>query len=193
MLNDFVGEVQRSLGYFTNTHRDAHVEYMVGLGNAFQLPGLQKFLAEKLQLEVRKPAKFARLDRRRGAQRPAVQREPADLRRRLRAGAAGARRRRGCTTNLLPPEIRMDRLIRAKKPWAVAAAAALLLGTGALALGSGLELKSVSDPSIEKGLDSAKSAGTAYSTGIEVQSEEDRGGRVPRKRSRRSSPVRRSG
>ena len=24
VLNDFVGEVQRSLGYFTNTHRDAH-------------------------------------------------------------------------------------------------------------------------------------------------------------------------
>src|ERR671935_137646 len=44
VLNDFVGEVQRSLGYFTNTHRDAQIEYMVGLGNAFRLPGLQKFL-----------------------------------------------------------------------------------------------------------------------------------------------------
>ena len=47
MLNDFVGEVQRSLGYFTNTHRDAQIEYMVGLGNAFRLPGLQKFLARE--------------------------------------------------------------------------------------------------------------------------------------------------
>src|SRR5262249_32806264 len=35
VLNDFVGEVQRSLGYFMNTHRDAQIEYMVGLGNAF--------------------------------------------------------------------------------------------------------------------------------------------------------------
>src|SRR5262249_2590977 len=35
VLNDFVGEVQRSLGYFTNTHRDASIRYMVGLGNAF--------------------------------------------------------------------------------------------------------------------------------------------------------------
>src|SRR5207245_2136814 len=32
VLNDFVGEVQRSLGYFTNTHRDAQVQYMMGLG-----------------------------------------------------------------------------------------------------------------------------------------------------------------
>src|SRR5207248_5175974 len=62
VLNDFVGEVQRSLGYFTNTHRDAQVEYMVGLGNAFRLPGLQRFLAEKLQLEVRKLDKMQRLE-----------------------------------------------------------------------------------------------------------------------------------
>ena len=61
MLNDFVGEVQRSLGYFTNTHRDAQIEYMIGLGNAFRLPGLQRFLGEKLQLEVRKLDKMERL------------------------------------------------------------------------------------------------------------------------------------
>src|SRR5438874_11924514 len=61
VLQDFVGEVQRSLGYFTNTHRDAHVAYMVGLGSAFRLPGLQKYLAEKLQLDVKKPSGFARL------------------------------------------------------------------------------------------------------------------------------------
>src|SRR5207248_1534321 len=38
VLNDFVGETQRSLGYFTNTHRDAQLQYMMGLGNAFRLP-----------------------------------------------------------------------------------------------------------------------------------------------------------
>src|SRR5947209_2615373 len=62
VLNDFVGEVQRSLGYFTNTHRDAQIEYMIGLGNAFRLPGMQRFLAEKLQLEVKKLDKMARLE-----------------------------------------------------------------------------------------------------------------------------------
>src|SRR4029434_5570680 len=52
VLTDFVNEVQRSLGYFTNTHRDAHIQYMIGLGNAFRLPRIQKYLQEKLQLEV---------------------------------------------------------------------------------------------------------------------------------------------
>src|SRR5438874_514732 len=61
VLNDFVGEVQRSLGYFTNTHRDANIQYMIGLGNAFRLPGIQKYLQEKLQLEVRKLQVFDRV------------------------------------------------------------------------------------------------------------------------------------
>ena len=38
VLNDFVGEVQRSLSYFTNTHRNTQIQYMIGLGNAFRLP-----------------------------------------------------------------------------------------------------------------------------------------------------------
>src|SRR5208337_3133991 len=50
VLNDFVSEVQRSLGYFTNTHRDAQIDHILGLGNAFRLPGLQRFLEEKLGL-----------------------------------------------------------------------------------------------------------------------------------------------
>jgi type IV pilus assembly protein PilM len=61
VLTDFVGEVQRSLGYFTNTHRDAQVDFMVGLGSAFKLPGLQKYLGDKLQLRIEKPAKFNRV------------------------------------------------------------------------------------------------------------------------------------
>src|SRR5206468_2809257 len=40
-------------------------------------------------------------------------------------------------TNLLPSEIRLERLIKRKKPWAVAAAAVLLLSVGALAMGYG--------------------------------------------------------
>jgi type IV pilus assembly protein PilM len=162
VLTDFVGEVQRSLGYFTNTHRDAHVAYMVGLGSAFKLPGLQKYLGDKLSLEVRKPAKFARL----GGE--AIVADPLFLENLLTFPVAYGLALQGLgqarlTTNLLPHEIRMDRVVRAKKPYAVAAAAMLLLGTGALALGSGLELKSVTNPKIDDGIKAAKAAGSAYS------------------------------
>lgn len=157
VLTDFVGEVQRSLGYFTNTHRDAHVASMVGLGSAFRLPGLQKYLAEKLTLDVKKPEKFARLSG------DAVLNDPLFKENMLTFPVAYGLALQGLgearlTTNLLPTEIRTDRLIRAKKPYAVAAAAALLLGTGGLALGYSSNLASVQNKKIEDALKVSKDA-----------------------------------
>jgi type IV pilus assembly protein PilM len=135
VLNDFVSEVQRSLGYFTNTHRDASIKYLVGLGNAFRLPGLQKFLQEKLQLEVRKLAKIHRLS---GDE--AVTAAPQFVENMLSFGVAHGLALQGLNetcihTNLLPPEIAQERAIRAKKPWVVAAAAILLFLTPPLLIG----------------------------------------------------------
>src|SRR5438132_3375210 len=134
VLNEFVSEVQRSLGYFTNTHRDAHIESMIGLGSAFRLPGLQKFLSEKLQLEVHKLAKLERLSG------DSVLTAPAFTQNVLSFGVAYGLALQGLKktklqTNLLPQEIQFERMIRAKKPWAAAAAAALLLGVVGTAFG----------------------------------------------------------
>jgi len=129
VLNDFAGEVQRSLGYFTNTHRDAQIEYMMGLGSAFRLPGLQRFLAEKLQLDVRKLQKLERLGGEGVISAPAFTENVLSFAVAYGLAIQGLKVAR-LQTNLLPPEIRTERLVRAKKPWAAAAAAALLLGTG---------------------------------------------------------------
>ncbi len=134
VLTDFVGEVQRSLGYFTNTHRDAHVAYLVGLGSAFKLPGLQKYLSDKLSLDVRKPTKFFRLGGEGVLADPLFQENVLTFPIAYGLALQGLGQAR-LSTNLLPSEIRMDRLIRSKKPYAVAAAALLLLGTTTLALG----------------------------------------------------------
>jgi type IV pilus assembly protein PilM len=166
VLNDFVGEVQRSLGYFTNTHRDAHIDYMIGLGNAFRLPGLQKFLGEKLQMEVRKLSSMERIA---GDQVVTQQAYSENI---LSFGVAyglalqGLKRAR-LVTNLLPNEIRVERLVKAKKPFAIAAAAALLLGIGGLALSYALELRTYGDSRVieaeQKSEDVTKRAGTAKS------------------------------
>jgi type IV pilus assembly protein PilM len=140
VLNDFVGEVQRSLGYFTNTHRDAQIEYMVGLGNAFRLPGLQRFLGEKLQLDVRKLQKMERLAGDTVITAPTFTENVPSLAVAYGLALQGIKQAR-LQTNLLPPELQVERLVRAKKPMAVAAAAALLLGVGALGLGYAMDLK----------------------------------------------------
>ncbi len=142
VLNDFAGEVQRSLGYFTNTHRDAQIEYMMGLGSAFRLPGLQRFLSEKLQLDVRKLQKLERLSGEAVTSAPAFTENVLSFAVAYGLAIQGLKVAR-LHTNLLPPEIRVERLVRAKKPWAAAAAAALLLGTAGLAWSYALEYRSV--------------------------------------------------
>lgn len=134
VLNDFVGEVQRSLGYFTNTHRNANIQYMIGLGSAFRLPGLQKFISEKLQLEIRKLQRFDRLTGDEVINSPVYNENLGTFAVAYGLALQGLKAGR-LQTNLLPQEIRMERLIRAKKPWVLVTAACMLLGCAALAFG----------------------------------------------------------
>jgi type IV pilus assembly protein PilM len=149
VLNDFVGEVQRSLGYFTNTHRDATILYMVGLGGGFRLPGLQKFLQEKLQLEVRKVSRFERLIGEEVLSAPQFTENILSFAVPYGLAIQGLKLSR-LQTNLLPHEVRMERMIRGKKPWAAAAAAALLIAVAGLSHGRNLEQKAVNNPEIKK-------------------------------------------
>ncbi|MCA9293977.1 MAG: type IV pilus assembly protein PilM [Phycisphaerales bacterium] len=54
---DFVDEVKRSINYYRDTHPDAQIERLIGVGSTFKLFGLRKLLAQQLGIDV------ARLDR----------------------------------------------------------------------------------------------------------------------------------
>ncbi|MBX7106038.1 MAG: type IV pilus assembly protein PilM, partial [Gemmataceae bacterium] len=165
VLTDIVGEVQRSLGYFTGAHREAHVAYLVGLGSAFRLPGLQKYLSEKLGIEVKKPTAFDRLHGEEVTGSPVFQENILGFA--VAYGLAVQGTKALCkpteayaklTTNLLPPEIRKERQIRAKKPWAVAAAAMMFAGAGLMTGGYAWSYKAVHADAVDKGLAAATNA-----------------------------------
>jgi len=129
VFNDLLTEIQRSIGYFQNIERHASIERIVALGGAMKMPGLRRYLSQSLGIEV------VRLDGFRALSGPEVLGSPAFKDNLLSFGVAyglavqGLGVGRGTlTTNLLPPEIVKERFIRGKRPWAVAAAALLLLG-----------------------------------------------------------------
>lgn len=128
IFHDLLTEIQRSLTFFNNLNRKAQIARVVALGNAFKLPGLRKYLSQGLGYEVQ------RLDAFRGLVGPQVLHTPA-FKENLESfgvcyGLAVQALGKGLvTTNLLPKEIVQDRMIREKKPWAVAAAAVLMLAT----------------------------------------------------------------
>lgn len=143
VFNDYVSEIQRSIGYFGSVNRSAKIRKIVGVGNGFRLAGLQKFLQQNLQYEVE------RLESLNGVSGDTVLTDPLFIDNMmtfavpygLALQAIGKTRIR---TTLLPPEIAVERRIRSKKPWAIAAAAGLLLAMGISTMGSASVLKSYS-------------------------------------------------
>ncbi len=61
VFNDYVAEIQRSIGFFSSVNRTAKIAKVIGLGNGFKLAGLQKFLQQNLQYEVERPDTFKAL------------------------------------------------------------------------------------------------------------------------------------
>jgi type IV pilus assembly protein PilM len=127
VFSDLVAEIQRSIGFFTSNNRNAKLGQVIALGNPMQLPGLQRYLSQNLDQEVYQLDAFEALV---GGTATAV---PQFKDNQLTFGVAyglcvQALQKSQISTNLLPREIVTKRLVRAKKPWAVAAAALLLSG-----------------------------------------------------------------
>ncbi len=144
VFNDFASEVNRSIGFYSSINRTAKIRKVIGLGNGFKLPGLQKFLQQNLNQEVDRLETFDKLvgDEVKGA--PQFQDNLASFGVAYGLGVQGLGKG-GLSTNLLPPEIERVRLIRSKKPWALAASALIMLGlTFLFTLGDYRVLASVS-------------------------------------------------
>lgn len=143
VFNDYVAEIQRSIGFFSSVNRSAKISRLIGVGNGFRLAGLQKFLQQNLQYEVERVDTFQALVGDNVLNAPLFQENlltfcvPYGL-------ALQCLKLTDIHTTLLPPEIATARKIRRKKPWAVATAATLLLGLATSAAGFGNVLSSVS-------------------------------------------------
>lgn len=125
---DLVAEIQRSIGHYNSSHRDSKLERIIGMGNPFKLPNLQKYLQQELKMEVLRIENFRK----------------ATVEGRLAAGlneniltmtsayglALQALDKVAIDTNLLPMEIARTMLWREKRPWFAAAAAAIVVAVG---------------------------------------------------------------
>ncbi len=61
VFTDWSGEVQRSLGFYTNSNPDVKLTRIVALGGGTKLRGLLKYLQQSLQIPVEKPDAFKRV------------------------------------------------------------------------------------------------------------------------------------
>ncbi|MGD0656034.1 MAG: pilus assembly protein PilM [Thermoguttaceae bacterium] len=129
VFNELLTQLQRSIGYFSNLERTAKIGRIVALGNAMKLPGLRRYLAQSLGYEIERVQSFQGLVGSQVLSSP-IFKENAICYGICYGLTLQGLGKPGLHTNLLPKEIVKDRLIKRKKPWAVAAAALLLLGCG---------------------------------------------------------------
>ena len=174
VFNEYVSEIQRSIGYFSSVNRDAKISKVYGTGNGFKLAGLQKFLQQNLQYEVE------RLDDFQALVGDAVLNEPLFQDNILTFTvpygiALQALQQTTIRTTLLPPEIATARKIRRKKPWAVVAAAALMIGLCISAVGYSNVANSVSEDrfgAVETKVKNLKQQVGGYNTAYEGEKTE---------------------
>ena len=144
VFSDLLTELQRSIGYFSNLNRADKIGRVVALGNAMKLPGLRRYLSQSLGYDIQKIESY------RGLVGPQVLTAPSFQENLLSFGvcyglALQGLGKAGIHTNLLPKEIVNDRLIKRKKPWAVAAAAVLMLACCVHYAASSLALNTVNE------------------------------------------------
>ncbi len=125
---DLVAETQRSIGFYASVHRDARISKIVALGSTFQLPGLQKYLQQNLQLPVEKLDGFKASPPTDAKLAGPYQEGMITL-----AGAYGlavqAMGQSKITSSLLPATIRRQKIWQEKTKWFAAAAALFVVGT----------------------------------------------------------------
>jgi len=157
VFNDFASEINRSIGFYSSVNRNSKISKVVGLGNGFKLPGLQKFLQQNISHEIERLETFYRMVGDDVKTAPQFQENLPSFGVAYGLGVQGLSKS-GIRTNLLPPEIEQVRLIRAKKPWALAASALLMLGFSGLFLGDYRVLAKVNTQPFTDAVSAAKSA-----------------------------------
>ncbi|RJP39132.1 MAG: type IV pilus assembly protein PilM [Phycisphaerales bacterium] len=123
---DLVQELQRSIGFYSSTHRDARIDKVIGLGNAFKLPGLQKYLQQNLGYVVEQPSTYKSVSGSAAAAAPQFSENVLSFAVAYGLSLQGLGQAT-ITSNLLPTEIAKQVVWRKKRPFMAAAAACFLL------------------------------------------------------------------
>lgn len=131
VYQDLVAEILRSIGRYTQTHRDAVIDLMVGMGNGFRLPGLQKFLNQNLDMKVERVQAFNNLAAGPGLNAPTLIENVLSLGVAYGLAVQGLGRS-PVNSNLLPPQIAKRGVWRRKRPFFAATAACLVLSAACL-------------------------------------------------------------
>ncbi len=148
---DLVAEIQRSIGFYSSTHRGVELKKVLALGNAFRLPGLQKYLENNLTVAggVAKLEKFNQL------LATATINAPQFTENVLSFAAAYGLALQGLglapiRASLLPADLARIAVWQKKRPYFIATAASLLIAAGVPWIANGLDSQALASDQVSQ-------------------------------------------
>lgn len=147
VFGDLAQDVQRSIGYYQSSHKDANLTRMIGLGSTFNLPGLRKYLGQQLQMEVVRLEKFEKVSVE-GPSAAEFEAATGNLATAYGLALQGLGFNFGIMANLVPVAIVREGVWKKKTKW-FAAAAGLSVAAGAVSFYRPV-VAQASDPSENK-------------------------------------------
>ncbi len=147
VFEDLAQDIQRSLQYYQQLHPEAKLERLVGLGSTWELPGLRKFLSQRLQIDVVRLEQFSRINVE-GSGSAEFQSNAI----RLATAYGCALQGLGLTpikANLIPVAVVREAMWKRKTPWFVAAAGLSLIAGATAFVKPLLEKPAINQPSAE--------------------------------------------
>ena len=126
---DLVQDIQRSLGFYQTSNRDADLHQLIGVGSTFRLPGLQKFLKQQLEIDIIRPDGFKKI-RVDGKQAADFSENALNMSTAYGLALQGLEMEQ-VSANILPEHVVKARMWRAKQAWIVAASLILLFSVSA--------------------------------------------------------------
>lgn len=130
VFGDLAQDVQRSIGYYQSSHKDANLTRLIGLGSTFNLPGLRKYLGQQLQMEIVRLEKFNKLTLE-GPTNAEFEASTINLATAYGLALQGLGFNFGIMANLVPVPIVREGVWKKKTKW-FAAAAGLSVAAGAV-------------------------------------------------------------
>jgi len=174
VFTDFGAEVQRSLGYYSSSHKGTTFAKMVLLGGGFKLQGLSKYIQQTTQLTVVRPDSFEKLVPAGGISSAKLHDNLCDLAIAYGLGlqALGLAR---IQSNLLPRGIARRMLWARKSKFFVLAASILLTASLLALLRTNLDLRACADKNAQsKRQETQRIIQSAKSAASQLRQQEDR-------------------
>ncbi len=149
VFEDLAQDIQRSLQYYQQLHPEAKLERLVGIGSTWELPGLRKFISQRLQIDVVRLEQFSRINVE-GAASAEFQSSAI----RLATAYGCALQGLGLTpidANLIPVSVVREAMWKRKTPWFAAAAGLSIIAGAAAFVRPMLDKQAITQPQAQAG------------------------------------------